>query len=464
MKRIVVGIVVFGLFVALVFGLVLITELTGGEDPAKANQTDPDAKKPVGQPFVFSSSLCRFDPKSEELQNRMFRGFYEIGETDTAFFWFKNRSPRPVTVTSLGASCTTCSAARIAHVTPDALAEYARSIAISGAIGALLPGTPNLLDAYAVQSFEAGLPWQTIDLNNFNSTLELPAGGTVEKPGLGIVQLQLKASAGGARDPQVRIHAGVDDEPPTKYELQMNFMVVGAFAVRPQNNEIGELAEGSTPRRIEIICWSATRDFGDRFPPPVFRAQDDDPFVTIAAPVRLTSDEMVKLNDQFTAELKGPSRCAAAYRYWVTVHREINGKTADIGPFSKTIYVAGAHGDKTSLTVNGSVTGVIRLAEGKSVDFGTYEARFEKALRTTLLSDRKDIDLDVVAGETKPRFLKATLESPTVEGGAKMWKLNLKVNANEGFQANWSGVVVLRSTGPNPITIRVPVTGNGVRR
>jgi hypothetical protein len=464
MKRVVVGIIVFGLFIALVFGLVLITELTGGEDPATANQTNADGKVPVGAPFVFPNSICRFDPQSEELQNRMFRGFYEIGETDTAFFWFKNRSPRPVTITSLGASCTTCSSARITHVAPESLTEYAKKIAISGMLGSLLPGAPNLIDAFALQQFEAELPWKVIDLHKQNSTLELPAGGTIQQPGLGIVQLQLKASAGGARDPRVRITAGVDDEPPTTYELQMNFVVVGNFAVRPQENDVGELAEGTTPRPLEIICWSATRDYGDRFPPPLLRPHDDDPFVTITSPVRLTSDELEKLNAQLTAELKGPNRCLAAYRYWVTVNREINGKVADIGPFTKTIYVAGSHGEKASITVKGSVTGVIRLAEGKSVDFGTYEARFDKVLRTTLISDRKDIDLEVVSSETRPRFLKATLDQPTVEGGAKIWKLNLKVNANEGFQSNWTGVVVLRSTGPKPITIRVPVTGNGVRR
>lgn len=464
MKRVVVGIIVFGLFIALVFGLVLITELTGIEDPAVANQTAPDGKKPVGQPLIFTSSICKFDPKSEELQNRMFRGFYEIGETDTAFFWFKNRSPRPVTITSLGASCTTCSAARIAHVTPEVLDEYAKMIAISGTLGSLLPGAPNLLDAFAAQSFEAGLPWKTIELTKFNSTLELPAGGTPEKPGLGIVQLQLKASQNGSREPKVAIKASVDDEPPTTYELQMNFMVVGNFAVRPQTIDVGELAEGSTSRPQEIICWSATRDFGDRFPPPILRPHEDDPFVTISTPVRMTSDELEKLNAQISAEMKWTNRTLAAYRYGVTVHRELNGKTADIGPFAKVIYVAGAHGEKSSVTVNGTVTGVIRLAEGKTVDFGTYEARFDKILRTTLLSNRSDMELEVVSGETKPRFLVATLDTATVEGGAKIWKLILKVAANQGFQANWSGVVVLRSTGPNPITIRIPVTGNGIRR
>lgn len=464
MKRVAIGIIVFALFVAMVFGIVLISEFTGGEDPASTNQTGPEEKKLIGQPLVFPNSVCKFDPNSEELQNRMFRGFYEIGETDTAFFWFKNRSPLPVTITSLGASCTTCSAARITHVSPESLAEYAKTIAISGTIGSLIPGAPNLLDAFAFQKFEAELPWKTIELTKLNSTLELPAGGTVEKPGLGIVQLQMKASAGGARDPRVGIKAGVADVPPTTYELQMMFVVVGNFAVRPQNNDVGELAEGAKPRPIEIICWSATREFGDRFPPPVLRPHEDDPFVSIAAPVRLTPDELEKLNAQLSAEMKGPNRCLAAYRYWVTVNREVNGKVADIGPFTKTIHVAGSLGEKASITVTGSVTGVIRLAEGKAVDFGTYEARFDKAIRTTLLSDQKDMDLEVVAGETKPRFLKPTLESPTIEGGAKVWKLNLKVNANEGFQANWNGFVVLRSKGPNPITIRVPVTGNGVRR
>ena len=465
MKKYVLTALLFIGFIGLVFGLTFISDFMGEAEKIKPGEVGADGKRPIGAPFVFLSSQCKFDPASADLQNRMFRGFYEVGETDSALFWFKNRSPREITITSLGASCTTCSRADIAAVTPDALAAYARGTAAAGAVTALLPGgLPDLLSVGIGLAFDASLPWKNIPLDILNATLTLPPTGTFEKPGWGLVRLQLKASQGGSREPKVAFQAGVDDEVPTKYELQLSFQVVGGFAVRPVTLDVGELPEGVPPKPFDLLVWSATRHFGERTPPPVVRPGDDDPYVRVGPVHFFTPEEIEKHNTQLSVEAKSPSRVLSAYRYPVTVLREANGKVADLGPFTKPLYVAGEDGERASVTIVGTVVGAIRLAEGKEINFGTYEAQYPKSLKSRMVSDRTDLDLEIVPGETRPRFLKATLDPPTVEGGQKAWRMNLSIEANQGFIANWTGSVVLRTTGPNPITVRVPVKGSGSRR
>ena len=464
MKRFSIIALSLGLIVAMVFGFTFITEFTPN-DPADKYATIPDEKKPVGQAFNFPSSVCKYDPAPDAtLQNRMFRGFYEVGETDSALFWFANRSPRPVFVTSLGASCTTCSAARIAHVAPELIEEYSRGMAVAGVVNSLLPGGPDLFAAFSALRFESKIPWQKIVLDMSRQQLIIPPGLTGEKPGLGVVQLQLTASHTGSRTPEVAFRAGVENEPGTSYSFQLNFQVVPSFAAKPKAQDVGEIAIGVAPRPFDLVTWSATREFGERFPPPAVRTGDDDPFVTIGPAVKLTGEEMEKLNAMVSYESKIPNRVLAGYRYPISMLREVHGREADIGPFSKEIFVAGPNTDRTSLMVTGTVTGIVRLAEGKEVDFGSYEAKYERTKKVTFISEKPDLDFAIVEGETKPRFLSATLDPPTKDGGVRVWKMNLKVAANQGFQANWQGVVILKSSGPNPITIRVPIKGSGTRR
>jgi hypothetical protein len=227
---------------------------------------------------------------------------------------------------------------------------------------------------------------------------------------------------------------------------------------------VGELSEGSPPKPHEILVWSATREFGERHPPPVVRAAEEGPTVTIGPAVPFTADEMERHNALLSAEAKAPSRVLSAYRYAATPSRESNGKPADLGPFTKPIYIASTDGDRATVTLVGNVVGAIRLGEGKEVNFGTYEAQYAKSMRARVVSERTDLDLEVVPGETRPRFVKATLDPPTVEGGQKVWRMTMTIDANQGFIANWTGSVVLRTTGPNPITVRVPVKGSGSRR
>ena len=116
MKKLVLTALLFFGFLGLVFGLTFISDFMGEAEKPKPGEVGADGKKPIGAPFVFLSSQCKFDPASSDRQNRMVRGFYELGESDSALFWFKNRSPREVTITSLGASCTTCSRMDVAQV------------------------------------------------------------------------------------------------------------------------------------------------------------------------------------------------------------------------------------------------------------------------------------------------------------------------------------------------------------
>ena len=82
------------------------------------------------------------------MAKRTFPMFYEPsgGKQIPVSFWFQNPHPVPVRVAILGRSCTSCSSARLAVVTPEAL----RAVAVRGAV---LGGTAS------PQPGVAGLRW-----------------------------------------------------------------------------------------------------------------------------------------------------------------------------------------------------------------------------------------------------------------------------------------------------------------
>ncbi|MFO0938114.1 MAG: hypothetical protein U0798_16545 [Gemmataceae bacterium] len=339
MKRILIFGVSLLLLIALIFGMTFISQFN--PDAVKPDDKgDGDQEQYVGQPFLFNSSECRYDPyNTESLQNRMFQGFYEIGEKDTATFWFKNRSPRPVIVTS-GASCTTCSAARIAP--NELIDEYARGIGISGVIDSLIPfGGPDLMGALAAVHFDSKSSGRRL--------LSI-------KPAIDSNPRRIRRKTHVRRDRSASTHRGAHggrasrasqstrawkmSRVPISNSNPRVFSVVGSFTTNTQNHDVGEVAIGVPPKPFDLIAWSATCDFGDRFPPPDVVVAKDDPFVVVGKPQRNDAEEMDRSTNR-SKELKGINRVKSAYKYSVKVLREANGKEADIGPFTKEVFIVG---------------------------------------------------------------------------------------------------------------------------
>jgi hypothetical protein len=77
------------------------------------------------------------------------------------------------------------------------------------------------------------------------------------------------------------------------------------------------------------------------------------------------------------------------------------------------------------------------------------------------VSGKNDLDLEVVPGESKPSFLQPKLAEAKSEPGRKTWELTVAIPPNQGFEPYWTGHVVLRTKGPNPQRVRIPVSGNG---
>lgn len=461
MKRFAIVGLAFALIIAIVFAMTVISEMTGGGDAPKPNGTGE--KKAIGSVFDFRSTACNYDPSPEApLQNRYFRGFFEEGDEGTVSFWFVNRSPEPITV-SAEASCVSCSGARIANVSDKQLDDYAKTVAVGG----FVPGVG--FDPFALAAaltLDRTTAWQTFDIKGVNAPLTLPGTKTAAGNGQGLVQVRLKASRGSSPTPMLTLHANTANEPKQKYELKTQYTFVpGAFAIRPTKFDFGELSDANPKKTVELIVWSPIRPFGERFPPQALKVSEEGTPLEIGAAERLTRTEMEGLAEKLSVEMKGAARVAAAYRFKLTYHRERNGTLTEIGPFEKLLEVAGTDNARTSVPLTGSNVGFLRLRDEAKFDFGTFDASFEKVVHGFVVSDRTDHGLEAMPGETKPRFLKVQIGEPTTEDGRRTWKLTIRIEPRAGFgtfPAN--AVVTLRTTGANPVVLRIPVAGNGTRR
>jgi hypothetical protein len=463
MKRVLFIGVAFALLIALIFGVTIISEMTGGVEEKKIGVGEA---KPVGAVFQFRTLECGFDPSSTELQNRMFRGFYEDGDEDTVNFWYESRTDQAISV-GAKASCVSCSGARIANVSPELLQDYARTMSAGGMVAPMLSGGLNPAMIAAAIQFDAKLPWVNLDVQNINSIATIPGNKTSTGNGRGILQLRIKPSRTSSQTPSFDLRAGIATEPATDYKFQLRFMYVSSgFAVIPkEQQDVGILNEQSPSKSFDIITWSPVRNYGEAFPPQTVKADDSTLPMTIGPPEPFSVNERSSLAEKLSSEYKVPFRCEAAYRYRVTVAREKDGRMSEIGPFEKSINIVGTGGAKASLKVTGMIAGFLRLREGRQIDFGSFDAQYEKAVSVGIVSDRADVEIETLPSESKPRFLKTTLSPPETVDGRRTWKLTVRIDARQGYGAlPKDAVVSLRTIGANSVTLRIPVTGTGVRR
>jgi hypothetical protein len=314
MKKMLLFVVAFLLLMAVIFGMTLIGEMTGN-DSTKKETVSASKKIPVGEIFKFRTSEVNYDPKSDELQKQFFRGFFEEGDEDTVQFWFDNRSPVPISV-SAGASCVSCSGARIANVTDEMLGEYARTMGVGGLASPMLAGAINPFMITAAMNLDARLPWQTFDLTKPNGSLEFAGTRVGDKYGKGVLQMKIKASRTSSSEPKLTLRMSIPDEPESMASVGLKyFYTPSAFAIRPGKQDLGELSELTPSRTFDLIAWSPVRSFGDQFPPQTVKPEDDRIPVVVSVPERISRIEMDDLAAKISEEMKIPTRVAGAYRY-----------------------------------------------------------------------------------------------------------------------------------------------------
>jgi len=66
------------------------------------------------------------------------------------------------------------------------------------------------------------------------------------------------------------------------------------------------------------------------------------------------------------------------------------------------------------------------------------------------------------SGRCEPKFVNWRLAAPKTEGGRRTWALTVTIPEQQGQGDQRS--VVIRSTGANPVTFPLPLTGHGQGR
>src|SRR5262249_30651938 len=153
-------------------------------------------------------------------------------------------------------------------------------------------------------------------------------------------------------------------------------------------------------------------------PPPAVSVKDNDPFVVVDKPVPLTEDELVRVGNQIGSQRQEVTlKVRSGYRIPVSVRREAPGELPHIGAHEKMVHATGPGDRVSNIGLKGRMTGLVWLQDMLKVDLKSYNGKNGTDTTVTLVTGRPDLDLEVVPGEARPRFLRAALAEPKSEPG-----------------------------------------------
>ena len=456
-----------GLVVALVFGVTFLSQFTNTPKPV-AN--DPNgASSDLGPPLHVPYSLVYYNPDSvaePNIVNQYYPGFYELHtEGNWVAFPVGNRRAHELKIVAVKRSCSKCTGARAAAIPTEDFQAQLRTIA-TGTMPSISP-VPDILSGIAYVAMRSKLQWQTFDFDHPEKTFAIPAATSPGATSMALIELGFEIKAIGEPTPVV-VHFDVLNEKNERMITEpLPFAVKFAgrepFEVYPRDMEAGEFPDGTNVRTHDLLVYSIVRDF-DAFPPPQIVVGGNDPYVTSDKAVALTDVELDKLAFNLSNTFKYPVRIRSGYRIPINIHREAGGKSLDIGPFEKEIHVGSSQGgkDKTyRVGIKGTIYGAIRLESDNKINFERYDSDAGKKLKPRLWTERTELELEVVPELCDPKFLKVELSASEIVLNRKYWTLNVQILPKEGRRPPWDGIVYLRTKGPNPINVRIPVSGHG---
>ena len=452
---------------AVVFTVTLIKQVAPAGSPG-AGGTGMPGESSV--PLSFTSDQLFYSPGDDNVTRRYFDGFYEPSSSAlvAAPFWFQNPHAEPVTVTVRGRSCTACTSARMATIPADRVERF--QLAVAGGLARRADSFAGLATALAAAELMNGLEWQQLDFATPDKGAVVPPAASPDRPTWGILQLEIKVGAVGPADRSVLVGTQLGTGPIVEQTFRIGLSGAAPFTVDQNVVAVGEMPEGAGPRVTSVSAWSATRDLA-HFPPPAVAVNSKDGLVRVGKPVPMTNGELLGLEAQFRA-IKQPSRVRSGYRLPITVYRTrpagVPGEgpaEPEIGPFERTVQVAGPENSTASFKITGTVTGVVTLQGAAAVDLKDFNGKHGTTEAFHLLSDRPGVTL-AVEGAT-PSYLSVKLGEPAAFGPTrKRWELTVTVppHACYGDLPLDAAVVLTGNSGGEAFRVRLPAKGKGYRR
>lgn len=453
----------------MVFGITFMSQFTAPA-PVAVDQSEED----TAPPLVVGNAEIKFDPNpAAPPHDRFFPGNFEVGtegNTNRVGFFVRNVRSSSVFLTALAPSCTACTSARAAAIPPELLKDYIQKSVI-GSFGSPYP-TGNLLSAITWTQVRHQLAWHDFVFKDVRNKFELPGASPGHGESWGLIELGFKMASAG---PPLPKHAAFDvyDAKGQKLSAQPFPFTVVVGGREPQevnitDYSIPELTETVDSHPFEILCVSATRT---DLPPPSVSVDGQDPHIQLQEPIRLTSADLELVSriasamPQSNNTPPNSSSFRSGYRIRGKILRDANGRTLDMGPYEKFIFVGAGPGivvsKPTRVRFHGLVSGAIHLEGSNKIEFGSYNGDYVQKKEIRIWTERKNIELDVVSDLCSPSFIKPTLSKPSVEAGRTYWTLTVTIPAKAGKSPPWEGFVYLRSKGESPLNIRIQTSGHG---
>ena len=473
-----------GLLIAVVFAVTFFSQYTPNDDPDGQGK----AKASTGgqRPLVFFSNRREWWPlptardglSETPLMDRIFPGFYEVGETQhSAPFWFENRNSAPVTLQLEGVSCSACSGGRLAPIPPEAMRQLLQMNAVSLLPAGPVGGCPTGMAGAAASLFNS-LQWQSHEFSKDPAQVvyNIPAAANTDgwSPQWGILDLNFKVRP----NPSVPLGSAFfgqvqGTEHRESYRFEIFFQSASAFELDRTQIEVGSLTDTSSEQTHDLIVFSATRT------PEELRSLnvsahvripgggEPGPFVAVGQPVPLSEKERQDFSDNLAARTQQPIKVLSALRIPVHVRPRVGEKRVDIGKLEREIWVSSpslAGSEPKRVVLTGNVSGPVMLAEGSEINLGSFSFQRGAYSQFDILTERAGMELEVISNECHPKFLKASLEKQPDRNGRGYYKLSVQVPASAQQGEISGGVVVLQIKGKNPQKVRFPVKGRGTIR
>jgi len=429
---------------AVVFGFTYL-KLNSGATKVELPPTESEPPPKAGIKLYFPQTTARAEQKTPAGAECEYRvpGSHE--------FWFENIHDEPITVGLFFQTCK-CTKVEIA-LASDEWNKWNDSV-------------------YRWARREPDRDWHA--LLDRNASLSVPPHAT------GWVRVNWKIDDIGPHVLKVQIWSHAPDSGTPPIELITPVLVVPPATVDEHVKSVGILtAEQGESIPAEFLCWSATRTFFNVKP-----GEGTDPFLVLAKPIPLTSDERKRVADALG------SRVLCGYRIRVTVRDRLeDGRPIELGPFRRAailqideekVPLLDDERGPLKISVTGRVKGDVAVYTSEGPDQiemgnkGYFDAKFGDVKEATLETRNPDLSL---AFEKAPSFLKVNLNEPKIVSGVKTWRIRVDVPGgkvagefpredNPEYRDSAIYLKVTDAKHPNdkPRLIRIPVSGKASSR
>jgi hypothetical protein len=462
--------------VVAISGITVISNYTRTEDPTPVDPVKGDPETGGADPAEvvrYSGAMQVFyNPKSDNPTLRDFPGFFEVNDTEhPVIYWVQNPNPVPVEASALSRSCSACTNVRMAIFPAEPRRPEVEAAAAAALGGAGAEAVPFADRARRLRDYPAD-QWKLLDFEKTEIVHTIPPAAADGTPTWVAVQVNFKVRTKGPKEIRATIGFKTPKQKvPLSADFKVNFVGMPLSGATPAALDFGEMGESIPSKSVDLYYWTSIVPDGE-FPPPEFSAGE--PFLTFSKPERMTESERNILAGRMTGG-EGPIRVRSAYRIAVTLHRKNpapkpgESPELDIGPLEKTFAVfSSARGREESdvprIAVKATVTGLVSLRNAGTINLGSFISREGISKPFELISNNKNVELEVAEDLIEPKILKAQLEAPKDEEGGRTWRLKVRIEGGAttgNLPADSAVVLRVKSTGQ---LVRLPAKGHALVR